>query len=79
MHVFSFLGLNIFLSKGKEDVEINSHLWLFPSLEDNIGLQLTPFATKCLVFCFDMLSRQKSSYQIVSWMCHLQKGTRVWF
>lgn len=37
IRVFGFFQLKVVLS-GRENVEVDSHLWLFPSSDDNIGV-----------------------------------------
>lgn len=45
--MFEIIELNIVLLKGKEEVELDSHLWLFPSSEDNIGLHFNSATSIC--------------------------------
>lgn len=60
------------LLRRKEGVEVDSHLWPFPSSEDNIGVHWN-FPNHLLwnfqPFYFEMFSKKIISQHIVSWMC----------
>lgn len=60
---------------GKEEGEVDSHLWLFPSSEDT-SIQLALYAIKFLTLLFQNIPREKHLVS-VSWMCHLQKCIHV--